>query len=172
MKRVILLLIFIGTLFGGQCQEVQVKKDTLIDSVKKDVPPAILELVKQYDKQVKEASAKRQQMQIVDPPASEIDGIIIDESLSKSGRDFYELFFSNFTKPKGYKNYHIKIKERPFRMSTTLIEVYLKDQLMYQQILKRRYDEVEQMAKDAVDVLQDQMYYELRAQQALQQQYK
>jgi curli production assembly/transport component CsgE len=171
MCRIVLIVILAIVINNGYCQEVP-QRDTLVDTTKRDVPESILELVKQYDKQVKEANAKRQQLQIIDPPASEIDGVIMDETLSKSGRDFYELFFANFIKPQGYKNYYIKIKERPFRMSTTLIEVYLKEQLMYQQILKRRFDEVEEMAKESVEVIQYQMYYELQSQRALQQQYQ
>ncbi|MCG8579635.1 MAG: curli production assembly/transport protein CsgE [Bacteroidales bacterium] len=156
--------------FGVKAQKIDSIKQQ--DTIKKEVPAAIQELVRQYDKQVKEANKKRQQVRVVDPPASEIDGIIMDETMSKSGRDFYEIFFANWQRPRGYRNFYIKIKEKPFRMNTTLIEVYLKEQLMYQQILKRRFDEVEQMTKQAVLVVQRQIYYELRAQQALKQQYK
>lgn len=146
----------------------QTVKDTVVekDSVKKEVPQAILNLVKEYDRQLKEQKLS-QQKQLIEPPTLEIDGIVMDETMSKSGREFYELFFSYWRKPVGYKNYFIKIKERPFRMNNTVIEVYLKEQLLYQQMMRRRYDEVEMMAKQAIGVVEQQIINEIIAQQAL-----
>jgi len=170
MRKILIGVIFFFCLNSGFGYSQEVKKDTISiekDSVSKEVPAAILELVRQFDKQVKEAKAQKKQ-QIVDPPALEIDGIIMDETMSKSGREFYELFFANWVKPIGFSNYYIKIKERPFQFNNTLIEVYLKEQLIYQQMMKRRYDEVEQMAKSAVGVTQKQIYKLVMAQQALQ----
>ncbi len=143
------------------------KQDTTrVDSTQKEVPEAILELVKQYDKAVKEARVQHRK-QYVEPPKLEIDGIIIDETMSKSGREFYEIFFANWSKPVGYSNYYLKIKERPFQFNNTVIEVYLKEQLIYQQMMRRRYDEVEQMAKSAVYTAHQHIYKEIRAKRAI-----
>jgi len=157
---------FLFLLCGNLSYPQEPQKDTVIrtrDSLSREVPANILELVRQYDKQVKQAKAR----QIVDPPVLEIDGIVMDETMSKSGREFYELFFANWVKPNGYTNYYIKIKERPFQFNNTLIEVYLKEQLLYQQMLKRRFDEVEQMAKSAIGVVQSQIHREIVARQSL-----
>ncbi|TRX66458.1 CsgE family curli-type amyloid fiber assembly protein [Carboxylicivirga sp. M1479] len=141
------------------------------DSVRKEVPQAIIDLVKEYDRQVKEAEKNRKQ-QLVKPATLEIDGIIMDETMSKSGREFYELFFSYWQKPKGYRNYYVKVKERPFQLNNTVIEVYLREQLLYQQMMRRRYDEVEAMAKVAVSIVQQQIYKEIIAQRAIIEQQK
>jgi len=164
-KLLIVVFIFFGPLLYAQESSINTITEKK-DSSSKEVPAAILELVKQYDKQVKEAKAQQKQ-QIIDPPALEIDGIIMDETMSKSGREFYELFFAYWVKPLGYTNYYLKIKERPFQFNNTLIEVYLKEQLIYQQMMKRRFDEVEQMAKSAVGVAQGQIHREIIAKQAL-----
>jgi len=150
------------------CNSIFCQNDTVLkrDSVKKEVPQAIIDLVKEYDRQIKEIETQRKQ-QLVKPPTLEIDGIVMDETMSKSGREFYELFFSYWTKPVGYSNYYIKIKERPFQFNNTVIEVYLKDKLLYQQMMRRRYDEVEVMAKQAVGITQQQIYNEIIAQRAL-----
>lgn len=141
------------------------------DSTSQDVPDAIRELVIQYDKQVKEAKALQLQKRIVDPPATEIDGIVIDETMTKSGREFYEIYFSHWVKPTDFRDYYIKIKERPFQMNSTLIEVYLKDHLLYQQLMKRRYDEVEQMAKHAVEVVKMEIDRQIAYHKALKQKF-
>ncbi|MBK3518353.1 CsgE family curli-type amyloid fiber assembly protein [Carboxylicivirga marina] len=167
IKGLVFIIVAACSLCGLLAQ--QVSTDTVgakRDSLKKEVPQAILDLVKEYDRQIKEQKQK-QQKQLIEPPTLEIDGIVMDETMSKSGREFYELFFSYWRKPVGYKNYFIKIKERPFRMNNTVIEVYLKEQLLYQQMMRRRYDEVEMMAKQAVGVVEQQIIREIIAQQAL-----
>lgn len=119
------------------------------DTVKKKIkkaPDALIKMVKEFERQKGEAK-KKIDARIVDPPAMEIDGIVMDETMSKAGRDFYEVFFSIWVKPKDFKNYYIKIKERPFRMNSTLIEVYVSDVLVYQAVLKRRYDDIVDMVK-------------------------
>ncbi len=123
------------------------------DTVKKNIktaPDALIEMVKEFERQ-KEEAKKKIDVHIVDPPPMEIDGIVMDETMSKAGRDFYEVFFSSWVKPKDFKNYYIKIKERPFRMNTTLIEVYVSEVLIYQAVLKRRYDDIVDMVKLAKD---------------------
>ncbi|MBR8535675.1 hypothetical protein KDU71_08910 [Carboxylicivirga sediminis] len=156
---VVLFELVLATCIYGQSIDT-----AIVDSTQKEVPEAILELVRQYDKAVKEARSKQQ---IVEPPTLEIDGIIMDETMSKSGREFYEIFFANWSKPTGYSNYYLKIKEKPFQFNNTIIEVYLKEQLIYQQMMKRRYDEVEQMAKGAVVVAQQQIYREIKVQREI-----
>ncbi|WP_439184219.1 CsgE family curli-type amyloid fiber assembly protein [Carboxylicivirga taeanensis] len=116
----------------------------------KTAPDALIEMVKEFERQ-KEEAKKKIDVHIVDPPPMEIDGIVMDETMSKAGRDFYEVFFSSWVKPKDFKNYYIKIKERPFRMNTTLIEVYVSEVLIYQAVLKRRYDDIVDMVKLAKD---------------------
>lgn len=64
-------------------------------------------------------SIKNSLRKIIDQVASpgelvlEIDGLIVDETLTKSGRDFYELFYSRWQPPPGAQNFTIIIKEQP-----------------------------------------------------------
>ncbi len=53
----------------------------------------------------------------------EIDGLLIDETKTKSGRDFYEYFYKDWTAPIGAKNYTIYITEKPYRLNNTIIEI-------------------------------------------------
>jgi len=45
----------------------------------------------------------------------EIDGLIIDETRSKIGRDFYDMFYHRWIAPNAASNYSILIKELPSR---------------------------------------------------------
>lgn len=81
----------------------------------------------------------------------EIDGLVVDETKTKGGRDFYEYFFNNWEEPLGASNYSITIKEMPFRMSTTQIQVLVNNEyVVYQSPLQQRYDVVIDMSKMAI----------------------
>jgi len=84
----------------------------------------------------------------------EIDGLIVDETKTKGGRDFYEYFFNNWEEPLGASNYSITIKEMPFRMSTTQIQVLVNNEyVVFQSPLQQRYDIVIEMSKMAINRL-------------------
>ena len=81
----------------------------------------------------------------------EIDGLIVDETKTKGGRDFYEYFFNNWEEPNGASDYSITIKEMPFRMSTTQIQVLVNNEhVIFQSPLQQRYDIVIEMSKMAL----------------------
>jgi len=86
----------------------------------------------------------------------EIDGLIVDETKTKGGRDFYEYFFNNWEEPLGANNYSITIKEMPFRMTTTQIQVLVNNEyVVFQAPLQQRYDIVIEMSKMAIGRLRN-----------------
>jgi curli production assembly/transport component CsgE len=86
----------------------------------------------------------------------EIDGLLFDETKTKSGKDFYDYFFSGWEAPPGASNYSIFILEKPYRLTTTLIEIKINETTVFQSFLQPRGDIVEQLAQQAVS--QTQMY--------------
>jgi len=76
----------------------------------------------------------------------EIDGLVVDETITKIGRDFYEVFHRQWEAPPDVKNYTILIKERPTRGNGALIQVALNDELLFEQQLAPRYDVIEETA--------------------------
>ena len=57
----------------------------------------------------------------------EIDGLVVDETLTKVGHDFYDAFYSNWVAPVGAKDYTLFIKETPPRMNRFTISIYVND---------------------------------------------
>lgn len=51
----------------------------------------------------------------------EIDGLLIDETLTKAGQDFFDLFYQLWEPPPGATNFMIRIVEKPFRGISTSI---------------------------------------------------
>ncbi|HZL09586.1 MAG TPA: CsgE family curli-type amyloid fiber assembly protein [Prolixibacteraceae bacterium] len=87
-------------------------------------------------------------------PEIEIDGLLVDDTKTKTGKDFYDLFYSGWIAPKDATNYTITISEKPFRMTSTLIVVSINDTPVYQSILQPRQDIVEGLSIDAISTTQ------------------
>ncbi|GAB4328216.1 MAG: hypothetical protein Kow0037_02370 [Calditrichia bacterium] len=99
----------------------------------------------------------------------ELDGLILDQTLTKAGRDFYDVFYSNWEPPPGISGYDIKIGEKPMpRIGTQIsvtVNLMFEDYLVYLSFIKPRYEEVEDAAKDAI---QNVHYYLYQKQQLKQ----
>lgn len=84
-----------------------------------------------------------------DPPLA-LDGLVVDETLTKLGRDFYDLFYARWRPPDGALNYTIAVQERPAPGLGSVILVQLNDEIVFQARLQPRYEFAEQAARQAV----------------------
>ena len=115
------------------------------DSIKaKPIPEPLKKLLEQVVKQ----PDKSGDLEI------EIDGLLVDDTKTKTGKDFYDLFYGNWEAPKEAKNFTITISEKPFRLSSTLIVVSINDTPVYQSVLQPRQDIVEGLSQDAISTTQ------------------
>lgn len=80
----------------------------------------------------------------------EIDGLIVDETRTKAGQDFYDHFYSNWEAPPNARNFSVKIKEEPFRLRTTQVIVKINDNEVFQAMLQPRKDYIEAVADYAI----------------------
>lgn len=106
------------------------------------------------------------QTQKTNEPEIEIDGLLVDDTKTKTGKDFYDLFYTNWVAPAGAKNYSITITEKPFRLTSTLIMVSINETPVYQSILQPRQDIIEGLSEDAISTTQSYLanYEELMRQ--------
>lgn len=115
------------------------------DTIKtKPVPPSLKNL---FDQIVKH-SDKSNDVEI------EIDGLLVDDTKTKMGKDFYDLFYGNWEAPEGSKNFTIIVSEKPFRLTSTLIVVSINENPVYQSILQPRQDIVEAISYEAISTTQ------------------
>lgn len=123
--------------------------DTLLKDTTqiKEAPESLQKLIGEITKQ---------QEQVSKDAELELDGMLFDETKTKSGKDFYDFFYSRWEAPPEAQNYSIFITEVPFRLMTTQIEVKINETLVFQSFLQPRADIVEQLAEYAV--AQTQMY--------------
>lgn len=83
-----------------------------------------------------------------------LDGMVIDQTLTRSGRDFYELFYNQWEAPYNTDNYTIEIKEVPGRGIGigTRILVLINDVEIFTAPIQPNYDIIESTAKYATIV--------------------
>lgn len=79
----------------------------------------------------------------------EIDGLLIDETRTKVGRDFYDMFFALWVAPKKVKNYSLTIKEMVIPGLATEISVVVNESIVFKQRVQPRYEVLLQMTKYA-----------------------
>lgn len=82
-------------------------------------------------------------------PRMEIDGLVVDETITKVGRDFYDLFFARWQRPRDAYNYTIVVQEQPLPNLGTLVKVLVNDEVAYQSRLQPRYELIEEAARQA-----------------------
>ncbi|REL39255.1 LysM peptidoglycan-binding domain-containing protein [Rhodohalobacter sp. SW132] len=80
----------------------------------------------------------------------EIDGMIHDETRSKIGRDFYNVFYSNWQSPPDARNFTINVSEQPSPSMGTIIYVKVNDTETFRMRLQPRYDFIQQAGEYAV----------------------
>lgn len=90
-------------------------------------------------------------------PSLGITGLVVDETLTPSGRLFYETFFLVWTPPPGAESVTIEIGERPLPGNGTAIVATAAGEVVLQARLPRRADEVEDLARQAVAFVQNRL---------------
>ena len=81
---------------------------------------------------------------IADDPNFEF-GLILDETISKSGSDFFELFYLHWGQPEVDENINIRIEEEPSFFRTNFVLIWLDDELIIREKIPPKYDAVEEL---------------------------
>ncbi len=82
----------------------------------------------------------------------EIGQLIVNQTVTKIGGDFYDLFYSTWQWPKGSENFSLQIEERPFRFSTTQIQIKVNDFLVFENYLQPRADYLQELSSLAIQL--------------------
>lgn len=110
-----------------------------LDSTATEAPPILKKLIEDIEADKRGSTA----MDL------EIDGLVVDETVTKAGRDFYQVFYNIWEAPPGAKNFTIEISEKPARGIATVVMIDINGQRVVEAPLQPRYDIVEQLAQQA-----------------------
>lgn len=119
-------------------------KYTLIEDASAEVDKSSAESLKKIYDDILKRTNKPADYEI------EIDGLLVDDTKSKAGKDFYDLFYGDWEAPQNARNFTITISEKPYRLTSTLITVYINENLVFQSILQPRLDLLEAMSDNAI----------------------
>jgi len=108
----------------------------------------------------------QQVRQANDPLDLEIGEMVFDETITKVGRDFYELFFNNWTNPTQIKDFSITIKERPMPGMGTQIRVFIDEYEILSQFIQPNVEQITMLAEYTVGLAGNYLlnYQEIQAQ--------
>lgn len=90
-------------------------------------------------------------------PRREIDGLVVDETATKIGRDFYEVFYGAWEAPRGATGFTIRIQEQPAPGRGTRVILLLDDEQLFQLQLQPRYEVVEELAQQAAAYVRNEL---------------
>ena len=81
-----------------------------------------------------------------------LGGLVVDETFSKVGHDFYDFFYSNWESPKNVKDYTITISEKPLPQLGTQITIKVNDTPVFQRFVQPRYELIQEMAQQGLAI--------------------
>ena len=84
------------------------------------------------------------------PQSYGITGLVVDETRTTIGRDFYDTFYEAWQAPPGSVNYTVTVEEQPVPSLGTRVIVRLNDQVAFDTRLQPRFEEIQQAALAAV----------------------
>ncbi|KAA9327176.1 hypothetical protein F0P96_18235 [Hymenobacter busanensis] len=86
---------------------------------------------------------------------TEIEGLVVDQTITKVGHDFYDVFYTRWEAPPGASDFTVIIHEKPARGTATLVSVEVNDSEIMELPLQPKFDVVEAAAQDAVASVQE-----------------
>ncbi|GAA3925263.1 CsgE family curli-type amyloid fiber assembly protein [Hymenobacter algoricola] len=86
---------------------------------------------------------------------TEIEGLVVDQTITKVGHDFYDAFFTLWEAPANAGDYTIIIREKPARGINILISVEVNENELLELPLQPKLEVIEETATYAVGVAAD-----------------
>ena len=104
-----------------------------------------------------------------DPQGIELGGFVFDQTKTVWGQQFYELFTNKWQQIVSGGSYFITLEEALFRGRTTLIQIKLDGELIFEQVLQPKYDYLNDLADAGVQVAIQQAQQQEQFDESLQQ---
>ena len=82
----------------------------------------------------------------------ESSGLIVDQTITKIGRDFYDQFFSHWEPPPGNEDFTIVINERPSRGNNAIVALTVNENELLEFPLQAKFDLIEEAAQQAIEI--------------------
>lgn len=87
----------------------------------------------------------------------EIDGLVLNETRTRIGGEFYELFFKQWVAPREASNFTIILREKPGRGRGSQIIILINEQLVFVRQLPPQVQMIQPLVKESFRVLHYQL---------------
>jgi curli production assembly/transport component CsgE len=118
----------------------------------------LIELVKKHKAAENEVTEAEKKMAIAEEELMVgITGLIIEETMTKIGYDFYEYFYLLWEAPGEIpvKDYNIFISERASPLWGSWVQVRVDERIVWNSVLRPRSTEIEDAAKEAIEATKE-----------------
>lgn len=152
MRAGIIYIIIVHAVLLVSVRGVVAQKDTASvprDRSGNEVPPALREVIEQYEKQVKSDTTMDQGSDLSDSQYA-LNNLVMDETLSKMGRDFYRFFNDNWDPPQTDQSFTIYINEMPSPGMGNMIQIKINYEEIFKQRISPKQEYIKQLARMAV----------------------
>lgn len=85
----------------------------------------------------------------------EVSGLVIDETITKLGKDFYDLVYTKWESIAPPSNLSVFISEKPMPSLGSQISITVDDNLIFQQVIRPNEETLNELSDYAVSVLND-----------------
>lgn len=85
---------------------------------------------------------------------AESQGLVLDQTITKLGHDFYDRFYNTFEAPVDLLGYTILVAERPARGNSSLVVLTVNDMELLEMPLPTQADQMEEIVAGAVEAAQ------------------
>ena len=108
----------------------------------------------------------QQVVSAIDPLDLEIGEMIFDETVTKVGRDFYDVFYNSWNNPTIITDFSITIKEMPMPGIGTQITVLIDDYEILKQFIRPNQEMIELLSEYTIGLAAEYLlnYQEIQAQ--------
>lgn len=118
-------------------------------SGQEEVPQVLKQFVKEYKNTVTKDTMAGKQTKAVSQGAA-LRNLVMDNTLSKMGQDFYEYFYEQWDPPETERHFTVYIEEKPSPGMGNMVMIKINYDKVFQSRLTPRQEMIKKMAQQAV----------------------
>jgi len=88
----------------------------------------------------------------------EIDGLIIDQTQTRIGREFYQQFVTFWEAPEGIADYNIFIVEKATPQWGSVVWIKVNDVMVYRNVLRPRTEGIKEAVRKCAEITREYLY--------------
>ena len=120
------------------------------DESGQEVPDVLRKFVKEYKNTVKRDTLAGKEKETVRQSAA-LKNLVMDNTLSKMGQDFYEHFYEQWDPPETDRHFTVYIEEKPSPGMGNMVMIKINYDKVFQSRLTPRQDMIKKIAQQAVN---------------------